>query len=225
MTKLKGAAILGALAIAGVTLLGSFPASGGESFLLINTKRLSKACRAVDDADRSGICKVAAGLVERLGGLDPEIEIPPAQLERALRKMGPFVKRGLKQECCDPPCRRQCSGGGFCFTDDQCTGGETCLPCPEQPCQTSCAELKGNRCDGCIHMVSNLEAWLANNGSAKLLGDVMENACDGRFADPAITQQCKGEVRQSVNEVIDLVLANAPPATACQNPALRACPQ
>lgn len=217
MTKLKGAAILGALTIAGVTLLTSLPASGGSSFLLVSLKRVSRSCRAVASAD-SGICKTAAGLLDKLGGLPDEDPTPDAQLDRAVFKMKSFVKRGLRQECCDVPCRSECSGPQDrpCFTDAQCPSGETCIACPEQPCETLCSEFKGNRCDGCVQMVSNLESWLATNGSAKLLSDVMGTACDGRFADPGITQQCKDEIGGVLPRVIDRTLAGAPPLTACQ---------
>jgi hypothetical protein len=224
MTRLKGIAILGGLLFAGVTLLGSLPASGKDSFLLVSTKRVRNACRAVEGLD-DRICTVTAGLIERLGGLDPETEPTADQLERAVRKMRPFVRRGLRQECCDGPCVRECSGGQRgCFSDDQCPAGETCLPCPDEPCQTLCEEYRGEKCDGCLAMVSNLEAFLATNRSAELLADVMDGACDGKFDDPAITQQCKDEIHDVTAVVIDTILANAPPAVACSSPALRACP-
>jgi hypothetical protein len=226
MTKLKGAAILGAMMFAGVTLLTSFPASGGSSFLPISLHRLQNACRAVEGVD-DGLCRITAGLVEKLGGLGFDPATPPDQVERAIRKLRPFVQRSLRQTCCDAPCIRECSGDSTrnCFTDDQCAVGQTCVACPPQPCQTLCDEFKGNRCAGCIQILTNFEAWLAANGSARNVSDVMATACVGRFDDPTLTQQCEDEIGQILGVVIDRVLANLPPVPTCQGPVLHACPQ
>jgi hypothetical protein len=217
MTKMKGAAILGGLLLAGATLLSSFPAAGVSSFLPVKPRQLQAACRALNGAD-GGLCSVTANLLKSIGSVDPDTPIPPATVKQGLRTLRPYVYKGLRQTCCDGPCVRQCSVSETrCFSDANCPGGETCLPCPTT-CQTPCSEFKGDRCAGCIQMMSNLQSWLATNGSAQLLADSLAGACAAQFDDPT---QCEDTLRTTAAQVIDRFLANLPPQTTCDDSALR----
>ncbi len=90
MTKLRGAAILGGLMLAGATLLSSFPASGVSSFLPVKARQLQKACRALNGAD-GGLCSVTANLLKSFGDLDPNAPLPPYKVKQSLRTVRPYV--------------------------------------------------------------------------------------------------------------------------------------
>jgi hypothetical protein len=71
-------------------------------------------------------------------------------------------------------------------------------------------------CDGCVESVSDLEALLATNGTVQVIADMMDDACTARFRnDTASAQQCAGEIHSTLPGLIDLLLANLPPVTAC----------
>ncbi|MCW5890273.1 MAG: hypothetical protein KIT14_06945 [bacterium] len=181
MTKLKGAAILGCLVVAGATLLSSLPASSATSFLLVSGQRLAKACRGTGATEP--ICKFVANAVDRLAGVDFQQPVDETVVYKMLRKLRGPVKKQVKQGCC----------GGL------------------------------NRCDACVHAVSNVEAYVATNGSVHMFSDTLQTACDGRFGDPVVTAECKGQIDDAIAPIIDWFLANYPPVIACQSRALRAC--
>ncbi len=197
MTKLKGAGILGAMVIAGVTLLTSFPASSASSFLSLRTWRLEKACLSA--TTNPDLCKIVARLADRLGRPEAATE---ADLAYAVRKMRGPVQRYQIKGCCD------------------CADTLTCDP---NTCLEQCADVDGGRCAKCVSAVSTIEARLATNGTAALLADTIGTACDGRFADPAATQSCKDQINGAVPVAIDKLLANLPPLTLCQGLYRRAC--
>jgi hypothetical protein len=199
MTKTKGALILGALMIAGVTLLASFPASSASSFLLVRTWRLEKACATLLGNERDA-CRIPARLLERLGPLEAETDV--AYVIRKMR--GPTI-HVMNKGCCEP-----------------CTVTTETPVCPDT-CTLECTDFQGTRCEKCIASLSAIEAYLATNGTAALLADTMATACDGRFDDPATTDACKNQIQSAVPVVIDRILANAPPQTACQGLFRRAC--
>lgn len=221
MTKLKGAAILGGLILAGATLLSTFPAAGASSFLPVKPRQLQAACRALQGAD-GGLCSVTANLLKSVGSVDFDAPIPPEKYKQSIRILRPWVRQGLRQPCCDGPCVRHCSvtSDVRCLSNANCPTGETCAPCVPGPCQTPCSEFDGDRCGGCVQMISNLQAWLATNGSAQLLADAMASACAGRFDDPTA---CEDTLTTKSLQVIDRFLANSPPQTACTDRALRSC--
>lgn len=198
MTKLKGAAILGAMAFAGVMLVNTFPASSA-SFLLVSAHRLQNACKGTGSTET--VCKFVANLIDRWGPFIDSPEPLPADLVRkGLRKLRTPIKRALKSGCCDP-----------CLTD---------------PCPTECANPCGaDRCENCIQVVAGIESYLATNGTSQSLSDTLSDACLGRFPDQATTDECIGQIGGLVPPIIDELLASVPPTTACQNPALRYCPQ
>jgi len=200
MTKLKGAAILGAMIFAGVTLLNSFPASSATSFLLVSAKRLQKACP--DTGATESICKFVAAAADRLAGVDLSQPVPEDLVFKVLRKLRGPIKKELKDGCCDGPCEPA-----------------DCPAVCEHPCGAGF-----DRCDNCVQVVTGIEAFLATNGTANSLSDTLSSACDGRFDDPAITAECIGQIEDLMPPLIDWMLANLPPVTACQNAALRACP-
>ena len=71
-------------------------------------------------------------------------------------------------------------------------------------------------CDGCVQSVSDLEAFLATNTVAATIADMMDDACTARFRnDTARAQQCAGEIHSTIPGLVDLILANLPPLTAC----------
>lgn len=181
MTKLKGAVILGAMALAGVTLLGSLPASSATSFLLVSGTRLAKACRNTGATEP--VCKFVANAVDRLAGVDLQQPVDERLVYKTLRKLRGPIKKAVKQGCC----------------------------------------VGLNRCDACVTAVSEIEAYLATNGTSLMLADTLETACDGRFADPNVTAECKGQINGAIPPIIDWLLANYPPQIACQSDALRAC--
>lgn len=181
MTKLKGAVILGAMALAGVTLLSSLPASSATSFLLVSGTRLAKACR--DTGATEPVCKFMANAVDRLAGVDLGQPVDETLVYKTLRKLRGPIKKSIKQGCC---------------------AGQ-------------------DRCEACVTAVSEVESYLATNGTAQLLADTLETACDGRFADPNVTAECKFQINGAVPPIIDWILANYPPVTACESDALRAC--
>jgi hypothetical protein len=181
MTKLKGAAILGAMVLVGATLLSSLPASSASSFLLVSGQRLAKACR--DTGATEPVCKFVANAVDRLAGVDLEQPVDDALVYKTLRKLRGPIRKAMKQGCCP---------------------GAT-------------------RCEACLFAVSDVEAYLAQNGTAGSLSDTLSTACDGRFADPAITAECKGQIGKATPLIIDWLLSNYPPRTACESSALRAC--
>jgi len=204
MTKLKGAAILGAITVAGVMLVSSFPASSATSGLLVSAHRLEKACETTGDV--APVCKFVAGFVVRVAalGLNPGDPIPSDVTEKALRKLRSPIKRLLKSGCCDGPC-----------------------VLPPDECPPSCVDACGSgfdRCDNCVKAVSEIEIYLATNGTANFLKDTLESACIGRFPDQATTDECIGQFA-GVPTLIDNFLTNFPPLTACQDAALHACPE
>jgi hypothetical protein len=220
MTKLKGAAILGALLFSATVLLPSFPAFSAKSFLPVSTKQLVKTCShlvAPEDADETlgpTACKIFGSVADRLG---PYIttasnpEPPPVTqdvLAKVARKFRGSVKRFLRQDCCDQLC-------------DPFNG------CPEPqepgPCNTPCDVYRGQRCDGCVAGISDLEAYMATNGTAQFLADQMDDACTGRFPTPELEADCVQRVDGYIPPAIDLILANLPPQTLCQ--AIRYCPE
>jgi hypothetical protein len=202
MTKLKGAAILGAMAFAGVMLVSSFPASSATGSLLVSARRLQNACKNTGSTET--LCKLVATLVDRWGPTVEQGGPIPADLARKvlLRKLRTPVKRAFKSGCCEFPCDPGAGCPGVC----------------NNPCGA-------DRCENCIQLVSDIEAYLSTNATAASLADTLSGACLGRFADQATTDECIGQIKGLVPELIDIFVANFPPVTACQNPALRYCPQ
>jgi hypothetical protein len=181
MTKLKGAAILGSLVVAGAVLLGSMPASSATSFLLVSGQRLAKTCRNTGATEP--VCKFVANAVDRLAGVDLQQPVDDTLAYKTLRKLRGPIKKQMKQGCC----------------------------------------VGLSRCDACVQAVSNVESYLATNGSAQTLADTLETACDGRFSDPAVTAECKNQIDAALPSIIDWILANYPPDSTCKSRALRAC--
>jgi hypothetical protein len=71
-------------------------------------------------------------------------------------------------------------------------------------------------CDGCVEKVSDMEALLATNGTTQALADMMDDACAARFRnDSASAQRCAEEIHGAIPSLIDTLLANLPPITAC----------
>jgi len=173
MKKLKAIGILGALALTGLTLLTTAPASGNGSFLI--TSMVSRLRRFCPPGELRPGCRYLANLIVPAAPFLDELAagdtIPPEQLEPFLRvavaRMGPLVA-------------------------------------PERTCI------------GCEETVKDLEELLANNGTARNIIDMMDDACAARFRkDADLTQQCANEVRFVIPQLIDVILANVPPSTAC----------
>jgi len=187
MTKLKGAAILGAITVAGVMLVSSFPASSATSGLLISVRRLKNACGTTGDVNPvfAPVCNFVAALTARLVdlGLNPGDPIPSDVAEKALRTLRSPIKRILKGGCC-----------------------------------------RGlDRCDRCVQAVTEIETFLATNGTALAFQDTFVSACDSTFPDQPTRDECALQVAANVPSLIDNFLTDFPPLTACQNAALRAC--
>src|SRR5262249_46281211 len=126
--------------------------------------------------------------------------------DKALRKLRSPIKRILRGGCCDLNC-------AFPDVFGQCTA----------PCGNPCGS-GFDRCDNCVGAVTDIEIFLATNGTAQSLADTLSSACIGRFPDQATTDECIGQVGGNVPTLIDDFLTNYPPLTACQDVALRACP-
>jgi hypothetical protein len=199
MTKVKGATILGALVFVGATLLLSFPALSAKSFLLVSAKRLVKACEhhVADDEAQQQLeqqgCKIIAGVVDKLGPylVDEAPELPPEVLDKVARKFRSPVRRFLRTNaCCDPACDPE-------FEE-----------CPTT-CQTPC---RSDRCLGCTQAVSDLEAWLATNGTVADIADTLDEACIGRPSE----SECIDQVYDYIPRAVDNILANLPPTEVCE---------
>lgn len=75
---------------------------------------------------------------------------------------------------------------------------------------------RGERnCDGCIEAVSDVESFLATNGTSQALETMIADGCT-RFRTPELIQECQG-LASFVPQAIDKVLANIPPVTACSS--------
>lgn len=175
MNKLKAAGLIGALALAVVTLLTSIPASGDGGYLI--TGMVSRLKRFCAPGEYREACRYVANLIVPATPFLPEIEnqqpIPPGELDTFLRvavaRMAPIVA-------------------------------------PERTC------------DGCTQTVSDFESLLATNGTARIIADMMDDACDARYRnDTALAQQCAAEVGFVVPPLIDALLANLPPNTMCSS--------
>jgi hypothetical protein len=173
MKKLKAIGILGALALTGLTLLPTAPASGSGSFLI--TSMVTRLKRFCAPGDFRPACRYFANIIVPASPFLDELvagePIPPSKLEPFLRvavsRMGPVVA-------------------------------------PERTC------------GGCLEKVKNFEDLLASNGTVRSIVDMMDDACVARFRkDEALARQCAGELRSVVAPLIDLLLANTPPRTAC----------
>ncbi len=71
-------------------------------------------------------------------------------------------------------------------------------------------------CDGCVQTVSDFESLLATNGTTTQIIDMMDDACTARFRrDAASAAQCASEIAGTIPALVDLILANLPPLTAC----------
>lgn len=195
MTNWKGAAILGAMIIAGATLLTSFPASSATAFLQIPLRHVDRACKSVPESE--SVCRFMARVLNKWDGVAPT----PRFLEFANRQFRTPVNKLLRPGCCS----------------DLCVGPD----CVATPCTTPCREVP--RCDRCIAGVAAIETYLATNGTAALLGDTMSQACVGRFDSQPETDACIAQITGTLPAVIDSVLANLPPQTTCQVLHRRAC--
>jgi hypothetical protein len=77
-------------------------------------------------------------------------------------------------------------------------------------------------CGGCMAKVKVFEDLLASNGTARDIVDMMDDACAARFRkDAALAEQCARELRFVIPQLIDTILANEPPRTACETGAHR----
>lgn len=175
MKKLKAAGLLGALALAAVTLVTSIPASGDDGFLI--TSMVSRIKRFCAPGEFREACRYLANIIVPATPILPEIlnddPIPADKLDAflpvAATRMGPAVV-------------------------------------PERTC------------GGCIDKVTDLESLLATNGAAESIADMMDDACTARFRkDTARAQQCTAEINSTLPRLIDLILANLPPPTACSS--------
>jgi hypothetical protein len=93
MTRLKGAAILLGLLVAGTTLLSSLPASGGLPDLSSDVaRRLATACPP--SADRA-LCRFVAGIIQFVA--EPE----PVFVRKALPRLRPVVRLPRGERDCD----------------------------------------------------------------------------------------------------------------------------
>lgn len=73
-------------------------------------------------------------------------------------------------------------------------------------------------CEGCIEKVSDFEALLATNNTSQSIANMMDDACAARFKnDAASAARCTGEVQTLMPYLIDFLLANVPPQTACSS--------
>jgi hypothetical protein len=220
MTKLKGAGILGAMILAALTLLTSFPASGKSSFLLASAHRLTNACRASIDDER--ICRFVAGIVVILDDLDPADPVPPDLAERMLRKLRSPVRHFERVGCCDVICTPSCQLSGIpCRSDGDCAG-EVCVNSCPQTCQNPCDDA-ADKCDQCVTAVSAIEARLATNSVAQSLADTMDDACNP-LVDPTLVQQCADQIGQLVPVRLDRLLADFPPLIVCRSRTFHSCP-
>jgi hypothetical protein len=70
-------------------------------------------------------------------------------------------------------------------------------------------------CDGCVQATSDVEAFLATNGTALGIQTVIFDGCD-RFRTPAKQQECQALV-SLVPHAIDRFLAEVPPFSACSS--------
>ena len=172
MKRIKAAGILGALALAAITLFTSVPASGEPPFLI--TSMVSRLKRFCDPGELRSACRYIATLIAPAaaaggpGNLDDE-----TFLKTAVVRMPPALGRFAPAE---------------------------------------------RNCLGCLQKVSDLEQLLANNGTARDIVDMMDDACVARYKnDPAKADQCVGEIAMFVPEMIDTILANLPPQTACES--------
>jgi hypothetical protein len=160
MTRLKGAAILIGLMIAGLTLLSSLPASGGLPALTGDVaRRLAIAC---PHGEERPLCRFVASMVQFLEAENSDF------LQKSRVRLRPAVRLAPGQR----------------------------------------------NCDGCIEAMSDIEAFLATNGTAEDLRTMISDGCD-RFRTPAKEQECQGLV-SFVPQVIDRFLAQIPPQIACQ---------
>jgi hypothetical protein len=79
-------------------------------------------------------------------------------------------------------------------------------------------------CDECIEGISDLEAYLATNGTAANIQDALALSCLKQFTKKAQINKCLQNVAAvSVPRLIDFALANLPPTAACTQ--LQLCPQ
>jgi hypothetical protein len=203
MTNLKGAAILGAITVAGALLLTSFPASSATSVLLAGARRVERTCRTTGPVEP--VCKFVAGLMDRWGAVPLGDPLPENVAEAGLRKLRAPVKRMQKSGCCDG-----------CALNPGAPG------CSDV-CQTPCGSGY-DRCDSCIAAVQSIEAYLATNGTMQSLADTMSTACADRFDDPATIDQCVTQVYELAFGQTDRFLVTYPPLTACRSSVFRACP-
>lgn len=166
--------------------------AAADAALLVTARQLTETCRA--DVEHADVCKVVAGWVSFLGD---------EQLERATRRMRPFVRKFFRRNTCCAPVY----------------GGSSCV----EPCYLPCGEIT-DRCHQCVVAIQDLQGGLAVDGAAASLAAIMATACDGRF-DPATTTACKAQIQQAVPAAIARMYAEVPPLTACQSAAFRTCPQ
>jgi hypothetical protein len=77
-------------------------------------------------------------------------------------------------------------------------------------------------CDECVQAVSDLEAFLATNGTARDIEAALSEGCDDRFFHhPKKAAECRKLIGQ-VPLLIDFALAELPPEIACEE--LKFCP-
>ena len=175
MKKLKAAGLLGALALAAVTLLTSVPASGDNGFLIAGM--VTKIKHFCAPGEFREACRYVATVMAAATPFLPELQnsedIPEAELAAFLPAAANLMKKVVG------------------------------------PART---------CDDCVEAVQDLESFLATNGTAAAIADMMDDACPVRFRkDPALAQQCAGEINSTIPPLIDFLLANLPPQTACSS--------
>jgi hypothetical protein len=156
MNKFKGAAILGALVIAGLSLFSSLPASGGTALTTDVARRLALACPRGEDRP---LCRFVASMVQFV---DSE-----GTLQETLVRLRPAVRLGPGER----------------------------------------------NCDGCLQAMSDIEAFLATNGTPAMFQEMIAEGCD-RFRNPSAIQDCQA-LAQRVPQTVDRLLADLPPGIIC----------
>jgi hypothetical protein len=161
MTKFKGAAILGALMIAGLTLFSSLAKSG--TFPDLTTEVARRLATTCPRGENRPLCRFVAGIVQYLDEEDF------FDAKKALLRLEPAVRLGPGER----------------------------------------------NCDGCIQAVSDIEAFLATNGTAADFQSMILDGCD-RFRTPEQVAECEA-LAGLVPQGIDRFLAVLPPSIACSS--------
>jgi hypothetical protein len=206
MSKGKAAAVLGGLILTGLMLVSSLAVAGGGK----NSKDQHSKHRNAGYFAQLGE-DFRRGCWEEAFSRDPKSFIPPEPFLAACL----FIVRTLIPLEPDQLPRL-----------DQVLTNRDAEDIEEAALEAFRKETPGlkrrSSCDECVQAVSDLEADLATNGTARDITDALENGCDERFFRHfAKARQCRSSV-SPIPVLIDFVLANLPPVTVCRE--LKFCP-